>query len=303
MAGQCIDERILWNRLYPVVVALGKTHCFKGKWISDTWIVLTWFWATLHDRTVGWACQAQHWGQDHAWHGLPSNATMSRRLRTVSVLHLLEQVYSQIRDWFPRSLCKWIDGKPLPVGGASKDRDAKLGRAAGHKARGYKVHALVDAVAGLVDRWLLASLNVNEVVMAQPLLEGLSGGGYVSGDNQYDANRLYEAAAAANHQLLAPRRQNTAGLGHCRHSEHRLRCIERCENPLRVCGQSRSFGQELLAARDGIERCFGNWCSFAGGLTGPPPWIRRPHRVALWVQAKLIIHAIRKAIRLKLPRI
>ena len=38
-----------------------------------------------------------------------------------------------------------IDGKPLAIGGCSKDRQAGYGRAAGGKAKGYKVHAVVGA--------------------------------------------------------------------------------------------------------------------------------------------------------------
>jgi hypothetical protein len=34
-----------------------------------------------------------------------------------------------------------VGGKPPLVGGSGKDPDAKVGRAAGHKGRGYKRHA------------------------------------------------------------------------------------------------------------------------------------------------------------------
>ena len=52
--------------------------------------------------------------------------------------------------------------------------------------------------------------------------------------------------------------------------------------------------QHLMATRTAIERSFGNVTSFAGGLGPLPAWVRRPHRVALWVAAKFIIDATRR---------
>ena len=45
-----------------------------------------------------------------------------------------------------------VDGKPLPIGGCSKDRQAGYGRSAGGKAKGYKLHALVGS-DGSVQAW------------------------------------------------------------------------------------------------------------------------------------------------------
>src|SRR5205085_2912086 len=74
---------------------------------------------------------------------LPSNATMSVRLRTLSVQLLLEQVFYRLLSVAALSgfcLCRRIDSKPLPVGVFSKDRDALRGQAAGGvKCRGYKL--------------------------------------------------------------------------------------------------------------------------------------------------------------------
>ncbi|NLU22685.1 MAG: hypothetical protein GXW89_18555, partial [Phycisphaerae bacterium] len=55
------------------------------------------------------------------------------------------------------------------------------------------------------------------------------------------------------------------------------------------------FGQALYACRTSVERCFGNLVSFGGGLGPLPAWVRRPHRVATWVQMKIIINAARTA--------
>jgi hypothetical protein len=47
-----------------------------------------------------------------------------------------------------------------------------------------------------------------------------------------------------------------------------------------------------MRQRLAVERAFGNCTSFGGGLA---PWVRRLHRVRLWVQAKLLIDALRIA--------
>jgi hypothetical protein len=47
------------------------------------------------------------------------------------------------------------------------------------------------------------------------------------------------------------------------------------------------------AERTEIERRFGNWTSFGSDLAPQPSWVRRQHRVRLWVQAKLLINADR----------
>jgi hypothetical protein len=54
-------------------------------------------------------------------------------------------------------------------------------------------------------------------------------------------------------------------------------------------------GKGILEGRNAIERTFGNWTSFGGGLSPLPAWVRRPHRVQLWTQAKLLVNAVRIA--------
>src|SRR5262249_25054135 len=104
------------------------------------------------------------------------------------------------------------------------------------------------------------------------------------GDKLYDINKLYEAARAVDHQLVAERKRPTAGLGSRKHSPARLRAIELLRG---------EFGQALYRVRDEIERNFGGLTNFGGGLAPLPSWVRRLHRVRLWVEAKLITNAIR----------
>lgn len=176
-----------------------------------------------------------------------------------------------------------LDGKPLLVGGCSKDRDARFGRAAGHVGRGYKLRA-AWADRPLPEAWEVLPLNVHEIDPAKRLLEQMPGG-YVLTDGNYDANALFDHAAACGTQLLAAQKDNNPGKGHRSQSPHRLRCIHLLGTP---------FGKDLMAVRVVIERAFGNATAFAGSLGGAPPfWVRRPWRVRLWVWAKLLINAAR----------
>ena len=110
-------------------------------------------------------------------------------------------------------------------------------------------------------------------------------------DSNFDTNDLYDLTAAHNHRLIAPRKLTTRGgtLAHGYHSPHRRRCIEMLEPG---AGRPCRFGRQLAAQRRQIERNFGNLVSFGGGLT-LPPFVRRLHRVRLWVHAKLLINAAR----------
>jgi hypothetical protein len=284
-------EYRLYLRIYDIVTALGKTHAFARKRFADAWIVLTLAWAALHDRPVSWACAAENWPAAEAWHALPSDATMSRRLRTVGVLTLMAQAEAAVRDLFPAGLFKMVDAKPLPVGGASGDPDATCGRAARGKARGYKLHVAWDTRdGGAVAAWSLADMKTNEkAVAARDLIPRLPPFAYLAADNQYDGNRMFDLTAAAGGQLVvAPRRKAPAGLGHRRQSPHRLRGLALAAGPV---------GRAMLHARGEVERRLGAWTSAAGGLGPLPNWVRRPRRVARWVWAKLLIYHVRLAVK------
>jgi hypothetical protein len=269
----------------------------KRQQFGDHAILKVFFFAVVHDRPVSWACVAGHWPTSLRSSALPSQSTMSRRLRSLSVREAMRRVHTLLCDCFPDTPLKTIDSKPLVVGNHSKDHDAKRGRAAGEMARGYKLHAI--GAGPVLRHWTLAPMNVNDQVpAAHELLPKLNGGwGYAAGDNQYDANAVHLAAAAAGHQLIAPPRRTDAGADRRqqrrRNSAPRLRSLALCApNPLSACGVDRpSFGQELLRHRAGIERTLGHLAML--GMFAPPPWVRRPHRMAMWVAAKLCVQMIR----------
>ena len=185
-----------------------------------------------------------------------------------------------------------LDGKPLAISGCSKDRQAGYGRAAGGKAKGYKLHALVS-LEGTVAAWRVAPMNKDEREMARRLLGRTEVKGYVLADSNYDSNPLHAVCGERGDlQLVAPPRYGfCTGRGHRRQTPGRLRSIALLSNP-----QS-PFGRELHDQRDSIERFYGNLTNWGGGLSGLPPWIRTHRRVHRWVQAKLILTALRRHIR------
>jgi hypothetical protein len=283
-------ERELWGRVYRVVRSLGRSRRRKRLRFPDAAVVLAHLRAVLHDRTVAWACDPRNWAGLQP-RRLLSPSTMSRRLRTDSVREFLAAAEARLRaaaaapggGLVPGGLVKLVDGKPLPVGGCSKDPDARRGYGAGQMPKGYKLHAVWgDGPIPLA--WDVRPMNESEPAVAAGLMPRLPGGGYVLGDAVFDVNPLYEAAAAANHQLVAPRKRPHGGLGHRRHSPHRMRSIEI------LAGE---FGRSVHRLRDDIERRFGRLTNLAGGLGPLPNWVRRLHRVPRWVQGKLILHALR----------
>jgi hypothetical protein len=275
-------ERERWQKVYQLLLA-ADTHEFRGVYQAAA-VLAVFFWAVIHDRPVSWACEKANW--DRRPFRLPSQPTMSRRLRQPDVLALLARVEKAPEvTGSPEPTCvKCIDGKPLAVGGCSHDPDAKWGHGAGGIVRGYKFFAIWGR-GPIPQAWQVASMNVSEEYMATKLIPQLAGdGGYLLGDSLYDANRLYDLALANGHQLVAPKKRRGTGLGHRRHSPARLRSIELLGQP---------YGQELYQLRTRIERNFGNLTNFGSGLSPLPAWVRRPHRVQIWVRAKLIVSALR----------
>jgi hypothetical protein len=172
---------------------------------------------------------------------------------------------------------------PLVIGNSSGDRQAGYGRAARGKAKGYKFYAIMDSRGGL-DAWRVCPMNVSEKKMARRLIRDVPGPGYLIGDGEYDDAALYALAAQQQCQLLAPKRAGK-GMGHRRQRAERLRGIEL---------QQHAFGQGLLHDRAAIDRFFGSWNSSFCGIKHLPPWVRTHRRVHRWVQAKLIIHYVRR---------
>jgi hypothetical protein len=276
-------ERELWPLLYRTVREVSGGFLQKYVHIPGWVVLLTFLWAALHDRPVSWACRAANWKTTHLRPPrIPSSSTMSRRVDRAALGLLWRAVEERMRTSNPpRSWASFLDGKPLPVGGCTKDPDARYGRGAGTMAKGYKLHVVLSD--GVVpETWEVTPLNTAETEVARHLVKQLKRGGYLFGDGNYDVNDLFELAWKHGYQLVTP--PPKAPPGRRRQSLRRLRSIDLMNDP---------FGQEMYRKRITIEQAFGNASSFGGGLGPLPAWVRGIERVRTWVWAKLLINAAR----------
>jgi hypothetical protein len=286
-------EHQLWKMIVMILEQLDKSRA-RENGFTNRRIVAVYYWSVLHDRSVSWALQRENWPLWCRRQRLPSDTTMSRRMRSRCIQRLLQALEERVVRTTQAGTLVWlIDGKPLTISGVSKDRQAGYGRAARSKAKGYKLHALLGADRSLAD-WRLAPMNVDERKMAKRMLRQAKIRGYVVADANYDSNELHDVCyERGNLQLIAPRRYGPGrGHGHRKQTPGRLRSKEILENP------QPSFGNGLLAQRGDVERYFGNLTNWGGGLTHLPPWVRGYRRVHRWVQAKLILNHLKRHSRL-----
>jgi hypothetical protein len=277
-------ERELWPRLFHRVMAVGETFRLSDVTYQPHIILLVLLWAALHDRPMSWACNPRNWATTTLRPArIPSASTLSRRLRRVDTAMLLRAVVARLREEADVPWIAVVDGKPLPVGGATGDPEARCGRGAGMWAKGYKFFAIWGD-RPVPETYRVYPMNTSEDQVAEEMTSELRSGGYLLGDGEFDANSVYDAAGAAGYQLLAPREDPEAGLGHHYQSPYRLRGIDLMRS---------SFGHDLYHLRGGIERAFADLTSFGGGLAPLPAWVRHENRVWMWVSAKLLINAER----------
>src|SRR5262249_60120125 len=106
----------------------------------------------------------------------------------------LREVERRLRERREVGLLALLDGKPLPVSGVSKDPDARPGRGAGGKGKGYKLHTLW-ANRALPEAWEVTPLNEAETTVARrPLGEG-PGAGHRLGGGHHDPRPGFDPAA------------------------------------------------------------------------------------------------------------
>jgi hypothetical protein len=290
--GARITEAKLYAALYKLVWSLPHSRP-KGVIYNDRIIVMVYLWSVLWDRPVSWACNRDNWFGNNSFE-LPSDSAMSDRLRSQSVLQLIERALSAGSDLFgPAPLLKQMDSKPMYVGPYTKDKDAKSGRVAqGKMACGYRLHTLNHGRN--VHFFQIAPMNEHDSAVAPQLIEKLEGGGYVAADNAYDTNELHQKSAAKNHQLVSPARACNKGVRDTKYNcPERLRALDMLDSPLEKCGLESKFGKELYNGRQPVESGYGGLTML--GLHYLPAYVRGPRRVALWAAGKILISLIRNA--------
>src|SRR5215472_4835394 len=132
-------EHQLYKAIIAVLLSLDQPPKATAFDFSDADIVRVYYWSVICDRPTSWACRKSSWPIHLRKRPLPSQPTMSRRLRAPSVVALLDALERRVTAPKAPGLFWLLDGKPLPIGGCSKDRQAGYGRSAGGKAKGYKL--------------------------------------------------------------------------------------------------------------------------------------------------------------------
>jgi hypothetical protein len=288
-------ERELWRRIVGTLKRLPPTRPRNAVY-TDRQVLAVYLWAVLHDRPVSWACQRHHWPVQAWRRSLPDQSTMSRRLRRPGMDELLRSLLDCVQRTLVRGEVLVVDGKPLELSEHTRDPDARNGRGAGRYAKGYKIHLILDVRSRAVVAYETHPLNVAETTTAASLVHradtSIPRGSLLLGDRLFDSNVLHEATHARGCQLIAPRKRPGTGLGSRRHHPNRIESMRFTE------GVDQGIWETALRPqRAQIERFFGTLASSTGGLITLPAWVRRLHRVRLWVAAKLIVNASRIAIR------
>jgi hypothetical protein len=278
------DERLrfLYHRL---CASASSRSCRRGKF-SDGTIVFIYILGVLHNRSPHWAADRRNWP---LWLRrvlpCPSYSQFSRRLKSVRVRQLIDQINIECRQRFPGSYLKFCDGKPLVVGGFSKDPDAHWGKVPDSWAKGYKLHVLVDST-GFIEVFEVTALNAGESTVAGRLVRQANLDAVViRADANYDSNRLYAAVSSRGGRLIAPRRKPGRGLGH--HAQHpdRLRAIAELE---RDVGSIKAHRRMRVT----VEQCLAHLTNLPFGLSPLPNFVRRLTRVNLWVSAKITLYHV-----------
>lgn len=254
---------------------------------SDGLIAFIYFFATLTHHSPRWACQKRNWPPWCRRLAFPSYSQLCRRLKNERHQQLIEQINSECKQRLPKGNELIVDGKPLVVGGFSKDPDATTGRVPDGYARGYRMN-VVGSSAGAYEAFEVTGLNGGEATVIRQLISGVDlKGRIVRGDANFDSNPLYEAIAEAGGRLIAERRKPGRRLGHRPHHPHRLRALEELEQTPDGLAQHRR-------RRIRIEQSFAHLTNLSFGLCGLPNFVRRLPRVRMWVLAKITLYHLHR---------
>lgn len=263
------------------------------------WLVVAMYvWAVWHDRTLSWACDRAHYtGLFRPRGRLPSVSQFSRRVKSDACDAVLRRVHDALAERGLLSEAGYLDGKALPVGPVSKDRQATRGKVCGGFAKGYKLHAFVTERRRIAV-WGLTGLHVAEQSAAAALLPHvaplLTPDAVLMLDSNYDSAPLHKGVAGPLgvcllHPLKGQRRVGPEG-----HHPVTWRQMGATRRELVRCWDERpGLTRLVLKARDTIERVFGVLTCTAGGLAPLPAWVRTLPRVRRWVGVKIILYNAR----------
>jgi hypothetical protein len=289
-------DRDLWRKLLSSVKRAARSlpKAKRRPKFPDWLIVAMYLWCVWHDRPLCWGCDRSHYGALFRPRKLPSVSQFSRRVRGERFRLILQRVHQDLAGWCVPTALSYLDGKPLPVGAASHDRQARVGKVSGGFARGYKLHGWVTEDRRL-PVWSVQPLNVGEPLVAWAMLPHLpplpAGRALVLADGNYDDRDLHKGLDAAGARLLAPPR------GFAEHPVTLRQMGPARREALEVWTRHTALAEHVHHHRLNVEGTFSNLCSFGGGLGPLPAWARGQERVTRWVGAKIIIYHARLAAR------
>jgi hypothetical protein len=253
-------ELLRW--LYHRLLKDPKTNHTRDCTYSDGLIAFIYLFAVLTHHSPRWACDKCNWSPWCRRLRFPSYSQFCRRLKNGRIQRLIEQVNSECQQHLPKGKELIVDGKPLVVGGFSKDPDAANGRVPDGFARGYRLHAIVSST-GVFEAFAVTGLNGGEATVIRELVPSVPlEARIVRGDANFDSNPLYEEMAKGGGRLIAERRKSGKGLGHCRHHAHRLLAIEELE---KTAGGLADHRRQRIR----VEQSFAHLTNVPFGLCGP----------------------------------
>lgn len=255
---------------------------------SDLLVVRMWLWAVAHDRPLSWACRRSSYGTLFRPRELPSISRFTRRLRTFRFARLRVLLHRTLVALGRGQMLSFIDGKALAVGECTTDPDARNGVVTtGRFRRGYKLHARANK-SGFLEQYRVTALNTGEALVARKLVDGVPRGGVVLGDANYDSRHLFATVERRGAWFFAPLKgQATAASTLRRMPESRRQAVV-------LWREEPGLARDAMRARSTVERVFAHLCGFGGGLGPLPAWVRRLHRVKLWIDAKIAVYHARK---------
>jgi len=290
----------LWASVLVAIQHAAKRvgwHGGRRKPVYANWLIVAMYvWAVRHDRTLSWACDRRNYHALFRPRRLPSISQFTRRIKSDDCQRILQLVHDHFAQRGVMTNAVYIDGKPLPVSPVSKDRDAKRGKISGAFARGYKLHAVVNASRRIVV-WSVMGLNEDEKTVARhvllPNLPPLTPDGLVLADSQYDSAPLHaQVSEPLGVWLMHPLRNQQRATGVFR--EQKLQQMPWSRRELvRLWEEHPELMRFTYKARQEIERTFGVLTCTAGGLSNLPAWVRGLERVRRWVGVKILLYNAR----------
>lgn len=282
------------------IVAACKRHGRRLKPLPraefNDWVIAALvLWHTTNDRPMYWACDRRNLPPWFRPRKLPSASQFSRRVAMDRTTLLLENLHKEFAGGDSATGLSFLDGKPLVVGVASKDPDAKRGHVMGGFAKGYKLHAWVTE-----DRRMpvfsVQSLNRGEQPVAEAMVEFMpmfSDRALVLADSNYDSTTLYNALAGRNAALLVKPR------GIARHPKTRKQSGPYRREMVDLWDQRPQLPRLVYKQRIHVEGALSNLTCYGGGLGPLPAWVRGLTRVTRWVGCKIILYHLRLRMKLQ----